>query len=60
MHHCLVHLVIEVDDKVWMKEMFGETLRALRSRVPDSEEEWEFGEQIGECLGEQDDEKKED
>jgi hypothetical protein len=48
----LVHVVCEIDDKEYVKREFGESLRAMGERVPVEEEKnWEFGEQIAECLG---------
>ncbi|OAL07285.1 hypothetical protein IQ06DRAFT_9393 [Phaeosphaeriaceae sp. SRC1lsM3a] len=49
----LVHVVDRIEDRTWMRESFGGSLRRLRERVPRQEEEgWEFAEVISRCLGE--------
>ncbi|KAH7379320.1 hypothetical protein DE146DRAFT_626107 [Phaeosphaeria sp. MPI-PUGE-AT-0046c] len=55
----IVHVVDGIEDRGWMRERFGASLKALQGRVPKEEEEdWGFGEVIGRCLGEGDGESE--
>lgn len=54
----LAHVVLEIADKVWMREVLGKSLRDLRERVPaDVDTDWGFRDLLGECLGGEGEEK---
>lgn len=50
--HVLLCIVMEIEDKAWMKSMFTVVLREFQERIPArDEEDWAFNEEIRNCLG---------